>query len=73
MAVGTVNAVCIKCWNPDALVKMHLDATGDFECGECEETFTCEEVRDCLDAMKNQWEKLIGWAESYPGGLIERP
>jgi hypothetical protein len=61
-----MNAICIKCWNPDALVKMHLDGSGEFECAECEETFTCEEVKDTLEAMQGKWSKLIGWAESYP-------
>jgi hypothetical protein len=62
----TMKAICIKCWNPDALVSMDLDGTGEFECHACEERFTCEEVRQTLDAMKTSWERLIGWAESYP-------
>lgn len=61
-----MNAVCIKCWNPEALVKLHMDGSGEFECGECEETFTCAEVRETLEAMQTKWAKLIGWAESYP-------
>jgi hypothetical protein len=62
----TVNAICIKCWNPDALVKMHMDGSGVFECAECGEEFKCEEVRETMEAMRAGWEKLIGWAESYP-------
>ena len=61
-----MHAICIKCWDPEALVKMHLDGSGAFECAECEESFTCEEVRGALDAMQKGWGKLIRWAESYP-------
>jgi hypothetical protein len=61
-----MNAICIKCWSPEALVKMHLDGSGDFECDECGETFTCQEVRDTLEAVQGKWSRLIGWAESYP-------
>ena len=61
-----MNAICIKCWDKDALVKMHLDGSGDFECNTCDETFTCAEVRDTLAAMQGKWAKLLGWAESYP-------
>jgi hypothetical protein len=61
-----MKAICIKCWDADATVKLHMDGSGDFECGGCDESFTCAEVRDTLDAMKRGWEKLIGWAESYP-------
>lgn len=61
-----MNAVCIKCWNPDAVVKMAMVEEWAFECAECGEEFTCEEVRGCLSAMQKQWAKLIVWAESYP-------
>lgn len=61
-----MNAICIKCWNPDALVKMHLDGSKEFECAECEETFTCQDVRETMEAMQKGWSKLIKWAESYP-------
>jgi hypothetical protein len=61
-----MNAICIKCWDPEALVKLHMDGSGVFECNECEETFACSEVRDTLAAMQGKWAKLIGWAEAYP-------
>jgi transcription initiation factor IIE alpha subunit len=61
-----MNAVCIKCWSSDAVVKMRLTEEAGFECEECGEEFTCAEVRETLEAMKTSWEKLIGWAESYP-------
>jgi|GEM_PF-7105507 len=61
-----MNAICIKCWDASALVCMDLDGSREFRCTGCEETFTCEEVRQTLDAMKRGWERLIGWAESYP-------
>lgn len=61
-----MNAICIKCWNPDALVKLHMDGSGVFECEECGETFECGEVRDTMEAMQTKWARLIGWAEAYP-------
>lgn len=61
-----MKAICIKCWNPDAVVCMDLDGSQDFRCLECDEVFGCGDVRDALDAMQKGWAKLIGWAESYP-------
>jgi hypothetical protein len=61
-----MRAICIKCWDPDALVKLHMDGSGDFECAECDESFTCEEVRETMEAVQGRWAKLIGWVESYP-------
>lgn len=53
-----MKAICIKCWNPDAVVTMDLDGTKEFQCVECEERFTCGDVRETLEAMKKGWEKL---------------
>ena len=61
-----MNAICIKCWNPDAIVKLHLDGTKDLECGECEEVFNCAEVRDCLAVMQGKWAKLLKWVDACP-------
>lgn len=61
-----MTAVCIKCWNPDALVRMHMDGSACFECAECNETFDTDEVRTCLDAMRTKWAKLLAWADTYP-------
>ena len=66
-----MNAICIKCWNVDAVVKMALDGSKEFECVECGERFTCAEVRDTLAAMNGRWAKLIVWAESYPADDAE--
>lgn len=61
-----MKAICIKCWDKDAVVMMDLDGSKQFHCGSCDEDFTCQEVKDTLDAMKQGWSKLITWAESYP-------
>ncbi len=61
-----MRAICIKCWDEDALVTMHLDGSDTFECAECGEKFSCSDVRDTLRAMRNAWEKLLVWAEAYP-------
>lgn len=61
-----MKAICIKCWNPDAVVRMDLDGSKEFVCVECEETFSCQEVKDTLAAMQKGWSKLLTWAESYP-------
>lgn len=60
-----MGAICIKCMNPDAIVKLHLDGSRDLECGECGEVFKCEDVRAAMDAMKN-WEKLLPLIEAFP-------
>lgn len=61
-----MNALCIKCWNPDAVVKMSLVEEWGFECAECGEEFTCEEVKEAIEAMQKGWGRLLKWAESYP-------
>lgn len=61
-----MKAICIKCWNPDAVVSMDLDGSREFCCIECEERFTCEEVKETLEAMQKGWGKLLKWADAYP-------
>lgn len=61
-----MDAICIKCWNPDARVDMHLDGSCTFECTECGETFDRDEVRCCLKALEAKWVKLLKWADAYP-------
>jgi hypothetical protein len=66
-----MKAICIKCWNPDALVTMDLDGSGKFHCTECEEDFDRDEVRECLDAMARRWKRLLAWADAYPAEETE--
>jgi len=61
-----MKALCIKCWDPEAVVNMDLDGTCQFECRECGETFDRGEVRAALDAMRKGWAKLLAWADAYP-------
>lgn len=61
-----MRAICIECWDKDAVVCLDMDGSGQFRCGGCDAEFTCEEVRDKLEAMKAGWSKLLAWAESYP-------
>lgn len=61
-----MKAICIECWNQDAVVSMHLDGSKDFRCGECEAEFTCEDVRGKLAAMQQGWDRLLKWADAYP-------
>lgn len=61
-----MGVVCIKCWHEDAIVKLHLDGTNEFECNECGEMFTCGEVREKLDAMVNGWGRVLKWVETAP-------
>lgn len=65
-----MKAICIKCWNPDALVKLHCDGSGMFECAECGEEFDRDAVHSALAAMRKGWAKLIKWADAYP---VEEP
>lgn len=61
-----MNVVCIKCWDADAVVKLHLDDVDTFECEGCSETFGCGEVREKLDAMRKGWERVLKWVEAAP-------
>lgn len=61
-----MNVVCIKCWDADAVVKLHLDGSNELECNECGETFTCGEVREKLDAMVKGWGRVLKWIEAVP-------
>lgn len=61
-----MRAICVECWNPEALVGMDLDGSGTFRCGECSAEFTCVDVRSKLEAMKKGWDRLLKWADSYP-------
>lgn len=56
-----MNLTCIKC-GVEGLIKLHLDDCQTFECGECDETFTCDEVRDVV----NQWGRMLAWVEAAP-------
>lgn len=60
-----MNVVCIKCWAENALVKLHLDGSNDIECAECEETFTCEDVRGVIENAK-KWERVLKWIDAAP-------
>lgn len=59
-------AICIKCWDADAVVSIDLDGTRDFHCAGCNETFTADEARAAIDGVKKGWEKLIAWVDAYP-------
>lgn len=61
-----MKAICVECWDPDANVTLDMDGTGQFRCQGCDAEFTCEEVREKLEAMQKGWGKLLAWAESYP-------
>lgn len=60
-----MNVVCIKCWSESSLVKLHLDGSEMFECHECGETFTCEDVRGTIQAAA-KWVKVLKWLEAAP-------
>lgn len=64
-----MNVVCIKCWDADAVVKLHLDGSQVFECEGCGETFECLDVRAMLDAAA-KWRKVLAWLEAAP---VEEP
>jgi hypothetical protein len=66
-----MRAICVECWNPDALVRMSLDGDSVFRCDECEAEFGCDDVRAKLEAMQAGWAKLLTWAESYPAEEAE--
>jgi hypothetical protein len=56
-----MNLTCIKC-GVEGLIKLHLDDCQTFECGECDEAFTCDEVRGVV----SQWAKVLAWVETAP-------
>lgn len=61
-----MRAICIRCWNPESVVKMHLDGSGDFECSECQETFGPDEVEAAFSSAKAAWSRILEWARAYP-------
>lgn len=60
-----MQVVCIKCWDADAVVKLHLDGSETFECEGCGETFECADVRLMLDAAK-KWGRVLKWIDAAP-------
>ncbi len=60
-----MQVTCVKCWDADAVVKLHLDGTQTFECEGCGETFECAHVRQVIDAAK-RWERVLAWVEAAP-------
>lgn len=50
------NLKCIKCSESDCIM-LHLDDCTTFQCRECEETFTAEDVA----AHVAEWQRCLAW------------
>lgn len=50
------NLKCIKC-SEEGCIKLHLDDLTTFECNECSETFTVEEI----EAHVKEWQRCLAW------------
>ncbi len=64
--LNAVCAGCLVCGDDDALVKLHLDGDGVFECDDCGKCFTIEEVKASPRARSLPWSRIIPWVEAYP-------
>ncbi|MBM3983646.1 MAG: hypothetical protein FJ304_25920 [Planctomycetes bacterium] len=60
-----MQVTCIKCWDADALVKLHLDGSQVFECEGCDEKFECADVRGMIEVAK-KWAAVLKWVEAAP-------
>jgi hypothetical protein len=52
---------CLRC-GQEATVRLDLDDCATFTCGECEESFTADEVREHLA----RWQKVLAWCAMAP-------
>jgi hypothetical protein len=68
MASGKrVAVVCIKCLDPEAVVRLDLGAgnVNSFTCTGCDEEFTGAEIQAILNAA-GAWHRVLTWANDYP-------
>lgn len=61
-----MRALCIKCWDREAEVIMRLDGSCQFECNECGERFTPQEVRETLASLQAVWPPILEWIDECP-------
>lgn len=54
---------CIKCGKPsdEALIGVDVN-TAEIHCGECDETYTVDDVREQIE----EWGRLVRWIELHP-------
>jgi hypothetical protein len=52
-------AVCIRCGNPEAIVRLNLADVSEFKCDECGEEFTADDVRQFCGA----WQRVLAWID----------
>jgi hypothetical protein len=57
-----MNAICLKCLDPDAVLKLDLADGNTISCESCNEEFSVIDVRRVLDG----WAKLLPWLEANP-------
>jgi hypothetical protein len=52
-------AVCIKCGDADAIVRVNLADVTEFRCDSCEAEYTADDVREFLHG----WTRVLAWLE----------
>lgn len=67
----TIQLYCPMCREPQANVCAELANLGEFECRECGEKFTDEDIKHVMDAGA-KWAKVLGWIMNPPADLIEK-
>jgi hypothetical protein len=50
---------CIRC-GQEATVRLDLDDCATFTCGECEESWTADELREHLA----KWQRVLAWVDA---------
>lgn len=55
------NLKCLSCNEADCIM-LHLDDCTTFQCRECEDTFTVEDVQAHLAA----WRSVLDWVDAVP-------
>jgi hypothetical protein len=52
-------AVCIRCGNADAIIRVNLADVTEFRCDECGEEYTADDVRQFCGA----WTSVLSWLD----------
>ena len=55
-------AVCFRCGDADAVVRVNLADTSEFKCDGCDSEFSAGDVREHLAS----WQAVLAWISTAP-------